>query len=140
MDKRDEKFREMMKNYQPSKAPVDFSKKVMAQINVLETSTTVYKPVFGKWFIRFMIGGFLAFIVYAISGGAAEPSQKPELIGSLMQKLPKVEFNGFSQIGQHLGELISGIPSVVIFTLVAATLLLLLDAFILKRFRHSLAS
>lgn len=140
MDKRDEQFREMMKSYRPPKAPVDFSKKVMEQINVPETSKVVYKPVLGKWFIRFMIGGFLSFILYAILGGGAEPLQRSERIGSLIQKFPKTDLDRFNQLGQHVGELINGLPPVLLFTLLAATLLLLLDVLILKRFRDSLAS
>ena len=128
-----------MKSYEPVKAPVDFSKKVMEQVDAPVTSKTIFKPVLGKWFTRFLIGGFVAFIIYAISGSPSEASQKPELVGILLQKIPKVEFSGFGQFSQQFGELISGIPSVVIFTLLAASLLLLLDVFILKRFRQSLA-
>lgn len=128
-----------MKAYEPVKAPVDFSRKVMEQINAPVASKTVYKPVFNKWFMRFLFGGLVAFIIYAMSGSTSEASQKPELINSLAQKLPKIELNGLNQLGQQFGELISGIPSVVIFTLLAASLLLLLDVFILKRFRQAIA-
>ena len=35
MDKQDQQFREIMKNYRPRKAPVDFSKRVMDEIHSL---------------------------------------------------------------------------------------------------------
>ena len=139
MDKRDQQFKEMMRSYEPVKAPVDFSKNVMDKIYAPETFKEADKPILNKWVIRLMITGFAVIFMYILFNSTAEPSQNPELVGSLLENLPNADFSGFALAQQQFGEFLKSVPPVFYLTLVAATLLLFLDVLVLKRFRHSIA-
>ncbi len=127
MEARDQQFRELMKSYKPEKAPVDFTKMVMEQIH-LEKPVREYKPVFGKWFLRTAGAIFAAFIIYAsfVTGPAAE-GDKTNLVTSLFSRLPKTDLSGVANVGKGITGWMEQFPSVVVFVLFAATLLLILD-------------
>ena len=139
MDIQDKQFKDLMKNYQPAKAPGGFSMKVMEEIQATESSVSEYKPVFGKWSVRFMIAAFASLVIYILSTGNSGSEETPSIISPYLEKLPQADLSFLSQFTQSIGEIYVGVPSVVIFTLVAATLLLMLDILVLKKRRRSLA-
>ena len=130
-----------MKSYQPAKAPVDFTKNVMGKLQQEEISKkTTYQPIFGKWFLRLMAAAFTLFVGYSIFGGSSNPEGDSNIFGSVIKKLPQTDLGAFYQFKLQLSAFFGGIPSVVYFTLIAATLLLLADILFLKRSRQTLAS
>ena len=135
MKTQDQQFREMMKSYRPERAPVDFTKKVMAQIHQ-QSIVKVYEPVFGRWFLPVLGVLFVLFILYALLGSdTAASTGKPGLADMLFSKVPKADFTAVANAGDQLTGIFGQLPSVLVFALVAAALLLLLDWFIQRRYK-----
>ncbi|WP_423128150.1 hypothetical protein [Gaoshiqia sp. Z1-71] len=135
MKTQDQQFREMMKSYRPDRAPVDFTKKVMAQIHQ-QSIVKAYEPVFGRWFLPVLGVLFAVFILYALFGAnTAANSGEPGLTDMLFSKVPKADLTAVTKTGGQLTGMFSQLPSVLVFALGAAALLLLLDWFIQRRYK-----
>ncbi|MGQ8336174.1 hypothetical protein ACUNWD_06445 [Sunxiuqinia sp. A32] len=140
MKNNDQQFKELMKSYQSAKAPVDFTKSVMDQIQVEKTVTSAYQPIFGKWFLKSMMAALAGLFIYVLFSASVNSAADSTYINAFSERLPKVDFSGMALLKQQVADLFSSVPSVVLFTLIAATLLLILDLLILKRRKHTIAS
>lgn len=128
MNKNDQKFGEMMKNYRPVKAPTGFSTKVMDEIYRQE-KVAPYQPVFGKWFIQVFVGAVGLLVLYAswgTSNGQGELSR-------YFRQLPQADLEVIENAGQSVKGALSQVPQVLLFALVGVTLLLAVDWFILRQ-------
>lgn len=132
MDKQDQQFRELMQNYRPQRAPVDFSKRVMDQIHALPKIE--YKPVFGKWFLTIFLSFFAGFVavVLFLSGSGHPATEAP----GLLNKLPKVEMEVFNEANKEVVGWFAHLPSVLIFALMGIAVLLILDRLLSRRMQH----
>lgn len=124
MDNKDQEFKNLMKNYRPEKAPVDFSKKVMDEVYRQE-KVTEYKPLFGKWFIHVFVALFTVFVVYA-SWGTSSSNNGSKITGYL-EKLPQADWTALDNIGNSVTSFLGQIPHVFVLALLALTLLLFVD-------------
>lgn len=121
METHDRSFRDLMKSYHREKAPDGFTGKVMSKIE--PKAVSVYKPVFGKWFISVIAVIFGTFLIYAcFSTGTQGAIAYPDLLPDIF--LMKIE-NAVTEairIFEHA-------PKELIFVAFAAILLLLIDLF-----------
>ncbi len=132
MDNQDKQFRELMQNYRPQRAPVNFSKRVMDQIHALPKIE--YKPVFGKWFLTVflsVLAGFVA-VVLLLGGGGDAARQTP----GLLDKLPKAELEVFNEANRSFIGWFEQLPSVLLFALMGIAVLLILDQLLTRRLKH----
>ncbi|MGQ7868522.1 hypothetical protein [Sunxiuqinia sp. sy24] len=131
MEKIDHNFRELMKSYQPEKAPGDFTLQVMNRIYAESNRISEYKPVLNKWFLRamyFLIGSFVVFSMFS-SGAGQSASGKSKFFGWL----PQLDWSGAADAGEKITGVLGGLPQYMVVIFLSATFLLLLDQWILKR-------
>jgi len=133
MDKQDQQFREIMKNYRPRKAPVDFSKRVMDEIHSLPALTQI-KPIFGKWFLPFvavvlMIFVSVTFLLWGESGAKSGNS------ATIFAKIPKADLQILDSANQSFVGWFEQIPMVLVLALAGIIALLLLDRYLGKHYQ-----
>ena len=127
MNKQDQDFKELMKNYRGPRAPLDFSKRVMDEIYQVE-KLMVQQPVFNKWFLAVMSLVFTFFIGLAIWGGqSASPEADPSRIGQFMQSVTSNDMLAIDSANNTVLSFLSSIPPVLLFALFGILLLLILD-------------
>ncbi|WP_133463625.1 hypothetical protein [Sunxiuqinia elliptica] len=130
----DKQFKNLMKSYQPEKAPANFTMDVMNQIYAETSKISEYKPVLNKWVLRVfavLVGSFITYAMFATGGTAAgESLPGAEQVKSLVSQ---VDLSGFAAAGHKMAGLFGSLPPVVVAIFLSATFLLLLDQFFLKR-------
>lgn len=131
MDKQDQQFKELMQNYRPRKAPVDFSKKVMDKIHQLP-AVRAYKPVFGKWFLHIFMGVLAVFIsVVLILNGSGTGSGSAS---GVMDKLPIADLKALDEANRSFVGWFEQIPLVLILAMMGIAVLLIFDTIYSKRY------
>ncbi len=132
MNKQDQQFRELMQNYRPQRAPVNFSTRVMDQIHALPKFE--YKPVFGKWFLTIFLSIFAVFVsVVLLLDGSAKPENEAP---GLLDKLPNANLEVFNEANKEVVGWFTQIPSVLIFALMGIAVLLILDRLLSHRIKQ----
>lgn len=130
MKKTDDQFRDLMKSYQPDKAPGDFTLNVMNRIYAESKSISEYKPVLNKWFLRAIYTVIGVFLGYAMFYSGASDSSVGERLRGL---LPKLDFSQASGTGEKMVSFLNTLPQLYVVIFLSATFLLLLDQLFLKR-------
>jgi len=132
MNKQEEQFREIMKNYRPRKAPVDFSKRVMDEIHSLPVLTKI-KPIFGKWFLPFAATVLVVFVsvTFLLWG---ESGAKSGNSATIFAKLPKADLQVLDNANQSFVGWFEQIPMVLVLALAGVIGLLLLDRYLGKHY------
>ena len=132
MNKQDQQFRGIMKNYRPRKAPVDFSKRVMDEIHSLPVLTKV-KPIFGKWFLPLAVAVLVVFIsvTFLLWG---ETGTKPGNLSTTFARLPKADLQVLDNASQSFIGWFEQIPVVLVLALAGVIGLLLLDRYLGKHY------
>lgn len=133
MNKQEQDFRELMKNYRGERAPKDFSKRVMDEIYGLE-KPVLRQPVFSKWFLTVM-GLVLVFIVFAAVW--VSPKEVAGGISDQFNGLLEVATSWNSSFFKSASQLIAGfsntISPLLLVVLFAFLMLLILDSFLQSR-------
>ncbi|WP_163714165.1 hypothetical protein [Mangrovibacterium lignilyticum] len=128
MDTNDQQFRELMQNYRPQRAPIDFTKRVMDEIHQTEI-VAEYKPIFGRWFLTIFGALFGGFILYAsLNAGSGSSGSNP--VAQWFSKVSQADSGLLDHVSRSLVGWLDQIPSIFIFALLAIVLLLVLDRFI----------
>lgn len=137
MNKQEQDFKELMKNYRAERAPMDFSKRVMDEIYQVE-KLMVQQPVFNKWFLAVMSLVFTFFIGFAIWGrlSSAPAESDPSQIGQFMQSVTSNDMLAIDSANNTALNLLNSIPPVLLFALFGILLLLILDRIL--QYRKSL--
>ena len=134
MDAQDKKFREIMEAYRPEKAPVDFTRLVMTEVHRQPVKSIKYEPVLGKWFLP-LLGVLLGFfVVYAaFFSPSVDGGTYSKWMSSFFSNVPKGDLSGVSAVAGYLSQLLGEVPFVVVFVMLAATMLLVLDRLFQRR-------
>lgn len=131
MEKTDANFKELMKAYQPEKAPGNFTLEVMNRIYAESSQISEYKPVLNKWFlwvVGVLIGGYVMLSMFS-AGTDQAASGKSKFFGWL----PQLDWSGAAEAGEKVTGVLGGLPQYMVVIFLSATFLLLLDQWILKR-------
>lgn len=133
MNKQEQEFKELMRNYRTERAPLDFSKRVMDEIYQVE-KLMAQQPVFNKWFLGLMSLVFTFFIAVAIWGGnPGEPQEDSSKVGQFMQSITEKNSLALDSANHTVANFFNSIPPVLIFALLGILLLLVLDRFLQHR-------
>lgn len=117
-----------MKSYRPEKAPVDFTRMVMNDVHRQSVESIKYKPILGKWFLPSLGGLFVFFVILAsFFGASGEGGGYSKWISLFLSNVPKDDLAGVSVVGEYLSKWVSEVPSVIVFVMLSATMLLILD-------------
>jgi hypothetical protein len=127
----DKNFKELMKAYQPEKAPGDFTLHVMNRIYAETNRISEYKPVLNKWFlwaVYSFLGGFVFYSMFTTGAESASPGGS-----KIFGRLPKVDLSAAAEAGEKAAGVLGGLPQYMVVIFLSASFLLLLDQWILTR-------
>ena len=123
-----------MKSYQGEKAPGDFSIHVMDRIHVQRNRVSEYKPVINKWFLRAVYALFAVFVLYAVFGSGSSGGDHVNVVGEQLENyLPHIDLSGAADVSEKVVGALGSLPQSLVILFLAATFLLLLDQWYLKR-------
>ncbi|MFV0376052.1 MAG: hypothetical protein ACK5JD_01975 [Mangrovibacterium sp.] len=133
MNKQEQDFRKLMKNYRGDRAPKDFSKRVMGEIYGLE-KPVLRQPVFSKWFLTVM---GLVFVFIVLTAVSVSPRPVGGGTSAQLDSLLEVATSWNSSFFKSASQLIAGfsntISPLLLVVLFAFLMLLILDSFLQSR-------